>query len=138
MPITDKFYLALNDKFRRRILALLLIEDEICVCELTDVLRLPQPKVSRHLNVLRLAGIVSVRRVGTWIFYRLSAHMPIWTYKIVESMAHGESKHAVFVADAARLERRPVRHAEIDLARRKAACKSCNGLDRISKETAAA
>lgn len=138
MPITDKFYLALNDKFRRRILALLLIEDEICVCELTEVLRLPQPKVSRNLNVLRAAGIVTVRRAGTWIFYRLSAHVPIWAYRIVESMAHGESTDAIFAADAARLERRLVRHAEIDLARRKAACKSCNGLDRISKERATA
>ena len=138
MPTADKFYVALNDRFRRRILALLLKEDELCVCELTEVLRLPQPTVSRHLNVLRVAGIVTVRRVGTWIFYRLSVYMPIWAYKIVESMAHGESKDIIFIADAARLERRPVRHAEIDLARRKAACKSCNGLDRISKETATA
>lgn len=138
MPISDKFYLALNDRLRRRILALLLKEDEICVCELTEVLRLPQPKVSRNLNVLRAAGIVTVRRAGTWIFYRLSAHMPIWAYRIVESMAHGESKDTIFVADAARLERRPVRHAEIDLAHRKAACKSCNGLGRISKQAATA
>lgn len=138
MPTADKFYVALNDRFRRRILALLLKEDEVCVCELVEVLRLPQPKVSRHLGVLRDAGIVTVRRVGTWIFYRLSAHAPVWIYKIVESMAHGESKDAIFVADAARLEHRPIRHAEIDLARRKAVCKSCGGLDRISKETATA
>lgn len=136
MPIKDKFYLALNDRFRRRILALLLKEDEICVCELTEVLRLPQPTVSRHLNVLRVAGVVTVRRAGTWIFYRLSADMPVWSYKIVQSMAHGESADTLFVADAARLERRPVRHAEIDSARRKAACESCNGLDTISKKRA--
>lgn len=138
MPITDKFYLALNDRLRRRILALLLNEDEICVCELTEVLRLPQPKISRNLNVLRVAGIVTVRRAGTWIFYRFSPHMPIWAHKIVESMAHGESKDPIFVADAARLERRPVRHAEADLARRKTACKSCNRPGRILKETATA
>ena len=138
MPITDKFYLALNDRLRRRILVLLLKEDELCVCELTEVLRLPQPKVSRNLNVLRAAGIVTVRRAGTWIFYRLSAHMPIWAYKIVESMAHGESKDTIFVADAAGLDRRLVRHAEIDLVRRKAVRKSCNGLGRISKQRATA
>lgn len=138
MPSADKLYVALNDRFRRRILALLLQEDEVCVCEFVELLRLPQPKVSRHLAILRDAGIVTVRRAGTWIFYRFSVHTPVWIYRIVESMAHGERENPLFVEDAARLKGRPVRHAEIDLARRKAACKSCNNSDRISRVTATA
>lgn len=138
MPTADKFYAALSDRFRRRILALLLQEDEVCVCELVEVLRLPQPKVSRHLGVLRGAGIVTVRRSGTWIFYRLSAHTPVWIYKIVESMADGETDDPVFATDRARLEARSVRHAEVDLARRKAPCTSCQKPDRISKAAARA
>ncbi len=130
MSGANKLYAALGDRFRRRILALLLLEDEVCVCEMVEVLRLPQPRVSRHLAVLREAGIVTVRRAGTWIFYRLSAHAPIWVYRIVESMADGESEDPVFAADRARLAGRPVRHAEIDLARRKANCGSCTNPQR--------
>lgn len=125
MDAADKFYVALNDRYRRRILALLLQEDEVCVCEMVEVLRLPQPKVSRHLAVLRDARIVTVRRSGTWIFYRISPEVPLWVYKSLESMAHGSGKDPTFVADAARLQRRAVRHAEMDRAQPKALCASC-------------
>ncbi len=125
MALMNRFYAALGDRFRRRILSILLQEDEVCVCELVEALRLPQPRVSRHLAVLRDAGVVTARRSGTWIFYRLSAHAPVWSYKIVESMAAGEGDDPVFVADRARLEARPVRHAAVDLSRRKANCKDC-------------
>lgn len=134
----DAFYAALNDRFRRRILALLLQEDEVCVCEMALVLRLPQPKVSRHLAVLREARIVTVRRAGTWIFYRISAYAPVWSYKILESMAHGEREQPIFAADAARLKGRPVRHAEVDHARQRAVCGACGNADGGSKETATA
>jgi ArsR family transcriptional regulator, arsenate/arsenite/antimonite-responsive transcriptional repressor len=44
------------------------------VCYLVEVLDAPQPKISRHLAYLRNAGIVSARREGKWIHYRI--HMP--------------------------------------------------------------
>lgn len=125
MDAADKFYVALNDRYRRRILALLLQEDEVCVCEMVEVLRLPQPKVSRHLAVLRDARVVTVRRAGTWIFYRLSPDAPLWVYRSLECMAQGASKDAVFAADAARLKRRAVRHAEVDPPPSGARCASC-------------
>jgi ArsR family transcriptional regulator, arsenate/arsenite/antimonite-responsive transcriptional repressor len=122
MDAADKFYVALNDCYRRRILALLLQENEVCVCEMVEVLRLPQPKVSRHLAVLRDARIVTVRRSGTWIFYRICPDTPLWIYKSLELMAHGSNKDPAFAGDAARLKRRAVRHAEIDREQRKAPC----------------
>jgi ArsR family transcriptional regulator len=57
---------------RLRILNLLLVEKEICVCDLCEVLDLLQPKVSRHLAILRAAGLVEVRIDGKWKFYTLA------------------------------------------------------------------
>ena len=61
---------ALSDETRLRILALL-TQGELCVCHLEDILQLPQSKVSRHLMVLRHAGLVTWRREGTWMHYSL-------------------------------------------------------------------
>ncbi|OGG54291.1 MAG: hypothetical protein A3F84_06130 [Candidatus Handelsmanbacteria bacterium RIFCSPLOWO2_12_FULL_64_10] len=61
---------ALSDETRLRILALL-THGELCVCQIEDILRMPQSKVSRHLMALRHAGLVSWCRDGTWIHYSL-------------------------------------------------------------------
>ncbi len=66
---------ALADETRLRIFALL-TKDELCVCEIEDVLGLPQSLVSNHLAVLRRAGLVKARRDAEdarWIFYRADA-----------------------------------------------------------------
>ncbi len=63
---------ALGDETRLRILNLL-TEREVCVCDIVDILQLGQSKVSRHLAVLRHAGLVDGRREGMWVFYRLVA-----------------------------------------------------------------
>ena len=60
---------ALSDETRLRIL-ILLARSELCVCEIEQTLGLTQSKVSRHLTVLRNAGLVLDRREGTWIHYR--------------------------------------------------------------------
>ncbi|HEX8638937.1 MAG TPA: metalloregulator ArsR/SmtB family transcription factor [Pyrinomonadaceae bacterium] len=66
----ENLFLALADKTRLRLLNLMR-EDEVCVCFFTEVLGESQPKVSRHLSYLRNAGIVSARRDGKWIHYRI-------------------------------------------------------------------
>src|SRR6188768_3699436 len=62
---------ALADRTRLRILALL-GNNEVCVCHIHDSLGLPQPTVSRHLAYLRRTGLVSARRDGVWMHYRVS------------------------------------------------------------------
>jgi ArsR family transcriptional regulator len=57
---------------RLRILNLLQAEKEICVCDLCEVLDELQPKVSRHLSILRDAKLVNVRTDGKWKFYALA------------------------------------------------------------------
>jgi ArsR family transcriptional regulator len=67
----ELFFRALADKTRLRLLNLMRT-DEVCVCFLTEILGTHQPKISRHLAYLRRAGIVSARREGQWMHYRLA------------------------------------------------------------------
>ena len=68
-PAHDLFS-ALADPTRVRILALLL-RGEQCVGDLVTILKLAQPTASRHLSVLRRAGMVRVRTADPWKFYSL-------------------------------------------------------------------
>jgi ArsR family transcriptional regulator len=63
----------LADPTRLRLLNLLAC-GETCVCELTDTLRVVQPKVSRHLSHLKRAGLVEAHRNGKWMHYRWAKH----------------------------------------------------------------
>lgn len=66
----ERFFRALADRTRLRILNLL-GDDEVCVCFLVEILQTNQPNISRHLVYLRDAGIVSARREGKWMHYRI-------------------------------------------------------------------
>lgn len=66
----DLLFRALADPTRLRLLNLI-ADREICVCYLVEILRISQPKVSRHLAYLRRAGMVASRRDGKWMHYRL-------------------------------------------------------------------
>src|SRR5437867_5700929 len=63
----------LADPTRLRLLNVLTC-GETCVCELTDTLRVVQPKVSRHLAHLKRVGLVESRRDGKWMHYRWVQH----------------------------------------------------------------
>jgi ArsR family transcriptional regulator, arsenate/arsenite/antimonite-responsive transcriptional repressor len=63
----------LADPTRLRLLNLLAC-GETCVCELTDTLRVVQPKVSRHLALLKRAGLAEAHRDGKWMHYRWARH----------------------------------------------------------------
>jgi len=98
---------ALADSTRRRILALLTREGELCVCELSAALGEIQPKVSRHLAVLRDAEIIQQRREGTWMFYKLSHPLPGWIDKLLSSLTEGGIPE--LSADGSRLKSMPGR-----------------------------
>ncbi len=66
----QRFFQALGDNTRLRLLNLM-GEKEVCVCYFVEILDLSQPKISRHLAYLRNAGIVSARRQGKWMHYRV-------------------------------------------------------------------
>ncbi len=61
---------AFSDSTRLRILHLLL-NGELCVCDIVRVLEMSQPKISRHLAYLRKSGLVQARKDGLWMHYKL-------------------------------------------------------------------
>lgn len=65
-------FAAFANPTRLRLLNLLQEQKEICVCDLCEVLGEPQPKVSRHLAILRANGLVEVRAQGKWKLYGLA------------------------------------------------------------------
>ncbi len=64
---------AIGDETRVRILSLLILSQKsICVCEIVDSLEEPQYNVSRHLKVLKYAGLIGENRKGRWKYYSLT------------------------------------------------------------------
>ena len=97
------FFEILCDATRRRILGLLQSEGELCVCELYYALDMPQPKVSRHLSVMREADMLLVRREGTWVFYRLNPQIPAWCDRMLVQLNEVWRSDAVHGQDAKKL-----------------------------------
>jgi ArsR family transcriptional regulator len=82
----DLIFRAFADPIRLRILNL--IQDgELCVCDLVEVLKLPQPTVSRHLSYLRRAGLVRVRQEHSWNFYELAPARGAFHTKMLECLS---------------------------------------------------
>ncbi|WP_281556311.1 metalloregulator ArsR/SmtB family transcription factor [Thalassomonas sp. RHCl1] len=73
-----QFFKALADDTRLQLILLIFAEQELCVCELTQALDLSQPKISRHIAILREQGLLADRRAGKWVFYSLSAKLASW------------------------------------------------------------
>jgi len=63
---------ALSDANRLKIMKMLQCK-ELCVCEVKDALDITQPTVSKHLKILEGAGLVSSRKDGLWVYYRISS-----------------------------------------------------------------
>ena len=66
----ELLFKALADRTRLRVINLI-GDEEVCVCFFVEVLKTNQPKISRHLAYLRRAGLVSTRREGKWMHYRV-------------------------------------------------------------------
>ena len=105
-----RLYKCLSEETRLSIMLLLLQEGELCVCEMTAVLEVSQPKVSRHLAELRRCGLLQDRRDGQWVHYRLSAELPDWALDCLEAGAQGRRAELEALHDGlARMGDRPQR-----------------------------
>lgn len=71
MEQTVQLFKALTDETRLRILALLIAEGELCVCDIIAALQMPQSTISRHLAYLRKTQWVTDRRCGVWMYYSI-------------------------------------------------------------------
>ncbi|HWT66207.1 MAG TPA: metalloregulator ArsR/SmtB family transcription factor [Terracidiphilus sp.] len=97
-------FAALSDPTR---LSLLNLIDgrEVCVCYFVDVLGQSQPKISRHLAYLRRAGLVSARREGKWMHYRLEIPAAPETAALLECTLAALRADRALQADRARLDK---------------------------------
>ncbi|HCD05903.1 MULTISPECIES: metalloregulator ArsR/SmtB family transcription factor [unclassified Methylophaga] len=97
------FHKCLADETRLRVVLLIADQDELCVCELISALQISQPKISRHLALLRQHGVLQDRRQGQWVYYRLNPNLPAWAIESINAAHH--SKPNFLVADLAKLQR---------------------------------
>lgn len=85
--LIDLMFQAFCHRLRLRILHLL-DEGEMCVGNIVQILQAPQPKVSRHLAVLKKAKLVTVRREAQWIHYALAPVQSTFHQKLLECAAN--------------------------------------------------
>jgi ArsR family transcriptional regulator, arsenate/arsenite/antimonite-responsive transcriptional repressor len=104
IPTLERTFQALADGTRLRILGLLM-GGEVCVCNLHESLGMSQPKVSRHLAYLRRAGLVSARREGLWVHYRLASATDPVVSPILEAVTHALGHVDVVRRDTRALEK---------------------------------
>lgn len=78
-----QFFKSLTDEVRLRCLMLLQYEGELCVCEMMAALDEVQPKVSRHLALLKKSGLLVDRRQGQWMYYRINPELPGWAITVI-------------------------------------------------------
>jgi len=64
-----------SDLNRLKILALIIRDKEVCVCEVCDTLELSQPLVSRHLKQMKEADVFNARQEGKWVIYSLNENI---------------------------------------------------------------
>ncbi len=89
MMTPDTLLKSLVDETRRRCVVLLTREAELCVCELVAALGEVQPKVSRHLAILRKDKLLQERRAAQWVFYRLHPDLPDWAVTVIQATVRG-------------------------------------------------
>ena len=67
----SEMFKAISDPTRLKILYLL-VDGELCACEIICALKKPQSTISHHLNILKNASFIKGRKEGVWIHYKLS------------------------------------------------------------------
>jgi ArsR family transcriptional regulator, arsenate/arsenite/antimonite-responsive transcriptional repressor len=98
----DLMFRGFSDRTRLRILHVLR-GGELCVGDIVEVLRVPQPRVSRHLAYLRKANLVLVRKSGLWSHYSLAPAETPFHRKLLECLAKCFGEVPELQADSVRL-----------------------------------
>ena len=101
---TVRLFAALADPTRLRLLNMM-NGREVCVCYFVEVLRQPQPKISRHLAYLRNAGLVLSRREGTWMHYRIATPGHAGASRLLKETLRWMQDDPDMIADRKRLSK---------------------------------
>ena len=109
-PVTIEavaYFRALGDVTRWRIVRLVM-ERALCVCELADILEMPQSSVSSHVQIIRKAGLLESEACGKWTYFRIARGQ----LALLRSLAKQFPANDGFAGDAERAEARLARRAE--------------------------
>ncbi len=93
----------LSDPIRLRLAVLLALHGQTCVCMLAQAIGEPDFKVSRHLGIMRSAGMVKGRRQGTWMYYKLAQPRHRLEKGLQECLRNCLADHKTVKADMKRL-----------------------------------
>src|SRR5690349_19701184 len=106
-----RFTRALADATRWRILQLV-HGRALCVCELAEILDLPQSSVSSHLQVIRRAGLLDSERCEKWIYYRTAPEFESLLSSLGRRFKASPADHPPLARDATRARKRLARRHE--------------------------
>ena len=96
---------ALADETRWRIIHLVLNEP-LCVCELADVLKMPQSTISSHVQVIRKSGMLESEKCGKWVYFRIEPAHRALVLSIGKFFEVSELTSAVLKRDAKNCRKR--------------------------------
>ena len=74
---------ALSDRNRLRIMAALTTQDELCACQITELLQVTGATASRHLAILNAAELTTSRKEGRWVYYRVADNRTTDTFDVI-------------------------------------------------------
>lgn len=94
----EKLFKALGDRNRIRILKMLEVKP-MCVCEVTAILGLAQSSVSRHLSILRDAGLIADEKDGLWVEYSLAGSTDDVLATIMTGLRRWENSDTLILRD---------------------------------------
>jgi len=103
MMTANELFSLLSDETRLRCLILIQRKGELCVCEISQIMGSIQPKISRHLALMRTSGLVSDERRGQWVYYSLNPSLPNWAKKIIESTLENLKEEKPYHSDLKKL-----------------------------------
>ena len=92
----------MSDKTRLRIL-LLLLEKEMCVCELQEIMKESQPKVSKHLAKLKSLNLITDKRVEKYIYYSVTIENSLYA-EMLNSIKSSTNQYPLLKEDLSRVE----------------------------------
>ncbi|MFH1231871.1 MAG: metalloregulator ArsR/SmtB family transcription factor [Planctomycetota bacterium] len=96
---------AISNDTRLRIMRVLIeSKRELCICEIMDSLELPQYNISKHIKELKIAGLVTERKEGQFVFYTLIPHKDRFYQLLLKSLE--EIDNEIIKKDKQRMKRR--------------------------------
>ncbi|MES0342270.1 MAG: metalloregulator ArsR/SmtB family transcription factor [Candidatus Humimicrobiaceae bacterium] len=100
----EKIIKALADKNRLRMVYLLNEKQDLCVCEITDIIGLSQPTISSHLRLLENADLIESDKDGLWVNYNINSRSGLFSRKLIEMICKDLRKDKQIISDLKKLK----------------------------------